>query len=217
VALSLSSAAILEKNKLQASGAWLLLAKVIFPDPNSTTLRFCRNTESIVWPTSGTTYTWHAFPFDIDDTKEEGMGEQTVANIRIGNANRTMQAYMEMDGAKGGVGSEVTLYVVHSDHLGLTSAEIEESFICTTSYADTQWATFGLSARNQSSVMHPPNRYIKNFCRWSFRGNKCGYSGSTPGTVCSKTIDDCRKYGNIRYFGAFPGIPEGGVYLKGLK
>lgn len=211
MALNLSSAAIAEKNKLEGGGAWLVLLKVVFSD--STTIRACRNNEDIVWPSVGG-YTWYAFPFELDDSKEEGKGDHSVLVIRIGNVTRTIQTYMEADGANGGVGANVTLYVVHSDHLDLTTSEVEETFICTSANADSQWASFSLSAPNQVRVLYPSFRYIKNFCRWSFQDNKCGYSGSTPATNCDKTINDCRYYGNVRYFGGFPGIPDGSLYAE---
>lgn len=207
MALSLSSAAIAEKNKLEGSGAWIVLLKVSFSD--GTTIRVCRNNEDITW----NSYTWTAFPFELDDARETAEGDHNILTIRIGNVTRTIQTYMEVDGANGGVGADVTLYVVHSDHLDLTTAEVEETFICTAAEANSQWAFFSLAAPNQVRVLFPPERYMKNFCRFSFQGSKCGYSGSTPATGCVKTIENCRYYGNTRYFGAFPGIPEGGIYV----
>lgn len=47
--LTLSSAAIMEKNSLSGDGAWAVLAKIVLPD-GVTTLRLCRNTEDIGWP-----------------------------------------------------------------------------------------------------------------------------------------------------------------------
>jgi len=211
MALTLSSAAIVEKNRLTSAGAWLILLKIAFGD--GTTIRIVRNTENIVWPMVGGN-TWTAFPFELDDAKEAGRGEHSVLTVRVGNVSRAVQAYMEADGANGGVGAVVNVYVVHSDHLDLTTAEINESFICTKSFADNEWASFDLSAPNQLYVTFPPRRFMKNFCAWSFQDGKCGYSGSTPALGCIKTVEKCRFYGNVRFFGGFPGVPEGGVYAN---
>jgi len=218
--LSLSSAAILEKNRLEASGSWLILLKVQFPD--LTTIHLARNNEDVVWPSSGTTQTYTAFPFDFEDGREEGQGEHGTLVLKIGNVTRTIQSYLEESGNSGGVGSNVDLYIVHSDYLNLENPEVHETFIVTSSSADSMWATFDLSAPNQVYVMFPPYRYLKNFCRWSFNypvgvGLKCGYSGTTPYTNCNKTLSDCRLRGNTRYFGAFPGIPEGATWVGGEK
>ncbi len=213
--LSLSSAAILEKNKLESDGVWLVLMKVVFL--TGTTIRIARNTEDITWPsTDGNLYT--AFPFDLDDAREEGGGSHSVMTVKVSNVSKVIQGYMEESGANGGVGATVNIYIVHSQHLDLTTAEVNEKFICTTASADTQWATFSLSAPNQSYVTFPERRYIKNFCDWSFNfpagtGIKCGYSGATPYTTCNKTLEDCRLRGNVRYIGSFPGIPEGATYV----
>lgn len=211
MALDLSSAAIVEKNALSSSGAWLILMKIVFPD--TTIIRIVRNNEDITWPTVGGN-TWTAFPFELDDAREDGRGEHSVLTVRVGNVSRAIQAYMEADGANGGVGATVDVYVVHSDHLDLTTAEVNESFICTSAYADSEWASFDLSAPNQVYVIYPPRRFNKNFCNWSFQDAKCGYSGSTPAVGCIKTVAKCRFYGNARFFGGFPGIPEGGVYVN---
>lgn len=211
MALSLSSAAIVEKNALSSSGAWLVLMKIVFPD--TTTIRVVRNNENITWPTTGGN-TWIAFPFELDDAREDGSGEHSVLTVRVGNVSRAIQAYMEADGAKGGVGSAVDIHVVHSDHLDLTSAEVNESFICTSAHANSEWASFDLSAPNQVYVIYPPRRLLKNFCAWSFQDAKCGYSGTTLAEGCIKTIDKCRFYGNVRFFGGYPGIPEGGIYVQ---
>ena len=47
--LTLSSAAIMEKNSLSSDGVWAVLAKIVLPD-GVTTLRLCRNTDDIGWP-----------------------------------------------------------------------------------------------------------------------------------------------------------------------
>jgi len=204
MSLNLSSAAILEKNKLAGEGAWIVLLKLILSD--GTTLRLARNNEDVTWDSN----TWTAFPFELDEAKESGKGEHQTITVKVGNVSRAIQAYME--DYDGGVGADVTLYVVHSEHLDLTSAEIEESFIITSSYSDSQWAYFDLSAPNQVFVLFPPFRYMKNFCRWSFKGTRCGYSGAY--NACNKTLADCRQRNNARYFGGFPGIPEGGIYVN---
>ena len=354
MALSLSSAAILEKNKLESSGSWLILMKIVFPDSSATTIKVVRNTEDVVWPTStslitngdmeldanwtsvstpstnersttyvhGDTYSrkfvadsagdgilcdsftvtadavyrhnawvystdsntidievldgdgsalsdttknirkngwfklndlytmtvtggnasvtykapgssgtyyiddvtfgnaanlYTAFPFELDDTKEETGGEQSVLTIRVSNVSKTIQGYMEADGANGGVGATVDVYIVHSDNLDVTTAEVHEQFVCVSSFADTEWVSFDLSAPNQSQVLFPSSRYLKNFCRWAFNypngtSYKCGYDQTGAFTTCNKTLVNCRERGNQRYFGGYPGIPEGGVY-----
>lgn len=206
--LDLSAAAILEKNKLASAGAWLILLKIVLSD--STVIRICKNNVNITWDSQ----TWIAFPFDLDDKTEEA-GEHSILNINIGNASRVMNTYMEQ--YSGMVGSSVTLYIVHSDNLSNTTPEVEEEFEITSSSADSVWATFVLSAPSLLRVNFPQRRYIKNWCGWVFNypagtSVRCGYSGATPYTTCNKTLSDCRKRGNSRRFGGFPGIPSGGVY-----
>uniref|UniRef100_A0A6M3IJ73 Putative tail protein n=1 Tax=viral metagenome TaxID=1070528 RepID=A0A6M3IJ73_9ZZZZ len=211
--LTLSSVAIAEKNKLSSAGAWLVLLDIVLTD-GVTHIRLIRNTEDKVWPTIGGN-TYQKFPFEIDDTREDKGGEHNVLNIRVGNATRALMPYLEDE--KGMVGCAVTLYVVHSDHLNLTTAEINETFIITSSSANSLWVTFELSSRNLFNVQFPDNRYIRNWCRFKFnypeeRDYRCGYIGGAF-TDCNKTLANCRARGNSVNFGGFPGIPEGGLYI----
>jgi len=210
--LTLSSAYLAEKNKLSSSGAWIILIDLTLSD-GTTHVRLAKNTDDIVW--DGQTY--QKFPLVIDDLKEEKGGEHTILNIRVGNVTRALMVYME--GEKGLVGCDCTLYVVHSDNLGEANPAIEETFTVTSSHADNQWINVSLSAANLFQVQFPDNRYLRSWCRFKFNypvgtDVRCGYTGDAY-QECNKTLANCR----LRFadsdtlpFGGFPGIPEGGLY-----
>jgi lambda family phage minor tail protein L len=204
--LTLSTAAILEKNKLANTGAWLVLLQITLPD--DTVLRVCSNTEDVTWPSSGGDL-YVAFPFELDEIGENSKGERPQVEVRVGNVTRQIQLYMEQ--ASGGVGSTVVLRVVHSAHLDLTDAEVELTFTCINAWADSQWAHFVLGASAPWEKRWPRNRILKTFCRYRhFKGDRCGYTGTE--TTCDRTLTQCREYGNSERFGGCPGAGRRSVY-----
>lgn len=203
--LSLSAAAIVEKNVLANTGAWILLLEITLPD--TTVIRVCNNTSNIVWPTG--TNTWTAFPFELQEMSDESKNVVPAVTVRVGNASRAMQAYMEA--ADGGVDSDVRILLVHSAHLDLLTAEVEYNFKVIEAHADNLWATFVLGASNPYNKRFPRNRCLKNFCRYKvFKGDRCGYAGIE--TACDRTLTRCIALANNARFGGFPGLSSRGRY-----
>jgi len=202
---TLSTAAIAEKNALVNTGAWLILMEITFDGP--TTVRVCSNTANIVWPTGGDTYT--AFPFELEEVGDSAKGERPKVTVRLGNASRVMEQYMEA--GNGGIDAEVTLRVVHSAHLNLTDPEIELTYRVIDARADSKWAHFTLGSVGPFDRRWPRNRVFKNFCRYKvFKGTRCGYAGAE--TVCDRTLTRCRELGNSDRFGGAPGAGRRGLY-----
>lgn len=273
--LTLSSAAIIEKNTLASSGAWLLLAKIVLADAY-TTFRVAANTENLAWPqlniagkpvinkgsgrvginvtghgfapgdvilvqgtanydglhtlTAHTTisqivfaqtyvaetlpagsklgYAWISFPFEIDEISDSNKNTVPQVELRVGNVSRAIQYYLDI--GDGGVGSNVTLSVVHSKHLELAAPEVEYSFKCVDCKSDAKWVHFVLGAASPYLMRFPRNRFLKNYCRWVFASEDCGYTGAE--TTCDKTLTQCRLRSNSARFGGFPGVGYGGVH-----
>ena len=201
--LDLSPAAYLEKNKLASDGAWLILLQIDVEQLDET-IRLVRNTEDITW--NG--YTWQAFPFEFDEISENSKGEIPQVQIRVSNVRRQIEYYLEQ--ADGGVGSVVTIRVVHSKHLDLTEPEVSLEFEVTGTKATSTWATFTLGAISPYS-RQIGQRALKSFCRHDFKDVRCKYSGAV--TSCDHTLTTCRSLGNSVNFGGFPGVGSGGLYV----
>lgn len=200
--LSLSSQALREKNKLHESGAWLILLEVQLPDNSS--MRLVRNTEDIVW----NDFTWIAFPFDLDDLKEDSK-EFPELTINVDNSTRALQPYLEQ--YKGLVGCNIILRVIHSKNLDSTEAELEEYFTITNSSSNTLSVEFTLGGDFPVNVRVPNCKYMKNFCNHIFKSVTCGYNGSA--TSCDGTLTRCQELNNSPRFGGYPAIPMGGIYV----
>ncbi|MCK4522083.1 MAG: DUF1833 family protein [Nanoarchaeota archaeon] len=200
--MSISAEAKLEKNKISGD-VWIILIELQF----TPTYRICKNNEDIVWPTAGGN-TYIAFPFELDAKTDTSKGEIPSVQIKISNVNRLMQSYAEQSG--GAVGSTVILRLVHSEHLDLADPEIEETFIITKVDTDNMWVYITLSLLNPFLLGFPSQKFIKNFCRFKFKGTRCGYAGVA--VTCDHTLTDCQSKGNELRFGGFPAIPIGGIY-----
>lgn len=200
--LTLSDAAVLEKNKVSSTGAWLILLEFDF---DGDTVRLCSNTEDVTWDSE----TWTAFPFKLDAVQENNEGEIPNVVIYVGNQSRAIQGYVE--DANGGVDTTVTLRVVHSEHLEEVDPEIEEEFTVLSCKCTEEWAAFTLGGGYPTRRRFPARRYMTNFCPFEFKGVECGYSGGD--STCDHTLTDCRTKGNSDRFGGFPSIPMGGFYV----
>jgi lambda family phage minor tail protein L len=200
--LDLSAVAILEKNKIASTGAWLVLLEIrVNPD---IVIRVVHNNEDITWNGEQ----WIGFPFELDDVLEDSK-ELPRVTLKVSNITGIIQQYLEE--TQGGVGASVILRVVHSEHLDQTKPEIEETFSVQSTSTDAQWVTFELSGDFTTSLRIPPDRYLKDFCPYKFKSLKCGYQGDS--SACNKTLDDCRAKSNAERFGGEPALP-GGIYVS---
>jgi phage-related protein len=205
--LPLNPAAILEKNRVSSTGAWLFLLE-IFVSALTDPIKVVRNTENIVWPT-GTgddpANTWVAFPFELGEFSEDGK-ETPKLELKVSNVTQDIQRYLEE--ADGGVNSKIILRVVHSQHLDQIKPEIYEEFMVQSVKTDINWVTFGLSGDFSVFRRVPLRKYLKYFCPYQFTDVECGYTG--VGT-CNKTLANCKALGNSLRFGGEPVLP-GGLY-----
>ena len=191
---------ILEKNKIAADSAWIILIEIYLDD--STVLYFARNNEAITY--DGQEY--QAFPFELDAMKENARGEIPTLTLRVSNVTRIIQAYLE--DYSGGVGKTVKLIVVNSENLTEDFAELEMEFEVLATTSSVQWVTFTLGAPNPLRQRFPRHRYFSNYCRWEFKSTECGYTGDA--TTCNHRLQDCRAYNNSSRFGGFPSLSERG-------
>ena len=201
--LPLSAAAILEKNALANTGAWIILLEVVI---GASTLRFCYNNEDITWNGQS----WIAFPFDIENVGEDSQGEFPAVQVRVGNVTRAVQYYVEQAG--GAVGASVTLRIVHSEHLDQTTPEIEETFAVTKTVCDPLYVSFTLGGAYPITSRRPTRRFLKNFCPFVYKGTEC--AATSAAADCDHSLAACKARGNSARFGGEPAIPMGGLYAS---
>lgn len=201
--LQLSTAAILEKNRIAQEGVWVTLLELEVPDEDS--LRICYNTEDITWGGR----VWTAFPFALD-TVQQNKSETPTVTVRISNVTRAIEQYIET--YRGFVGCTVTLRIVNSKYLDNEVAEVEESFVVQKTSSTYEWATFELGGALPVRLRYPQRRTLKDWCPYAYKGIECGATSSLP--ECPHTLKGCKERNNATRFGGEPSMRIGGQYAS---
>lgn len=199
---SLSIATVIEKNRLSSDVPFLLLIDVEVVDPESgvvvTVLHIARNPEDIVY--AGNTYEKGTFDVSFSTTS----GEVPQVTLSVNDYTQALQFYME--GFGGGVGSNVTLYVVNGGALD-KPPEVMEFFQITGATAQDYVQQFQLGAENTLARTFPARRQNKDFCAWRYKSADCGYTGLLA--TCDLTLqgaNGCAAHANAINFGGCPGL-----------
>ena len=202
--LSFSAPAIIEKNKLNASGAWLTLVEIAYP--GETPLRLVQNNEDVTW--NGNPY--QIAYFELDAITQSKEGELPTLTLSFPDPGRKLTTLL--DDYDGGVGADVTISIIHSDHLDLVTPEIEEEFeIIDVAIDFNNIIKIKLGLDNLMQYRIPQNRYLKDHCRYkTFKGSECLYDGVE--VSCNRTFAQCKGYGNQNRFGGFPGVGSRGYF-----
>ena len=203
---TLPASVILEKNKLANDAPFLILLDIVLV--STTTIRLVRNTSDIVY--GGNTYT--AFPFELNNARESNTGEIEAMQIMVGNVTRSLQAYLEEE--NGCIGAEVTITVLHADHL--TDVALELTYSVVGSYSDAYWVYLSLGMVSPLRKRFPLYRYLSH-CNWvgNYKGDECKYSGAEPPgeTSCDGSYDACSRRANTAKFGGHIGLRNASVKL----
>lgn len=197
---TLSTAALIEKNKLATDSAWLILLEVTI---GATTLKLVANNEDILWNGD----TWQAFPFELDTVGETGKGEIPAVIVKVSNVTGEVQRLIEANNGVNGV--PVVIRVINTE-VTTTTPELELSFVVESSTHDEQWITFRLTGANCLTRRVPRRRYLKDFCPFVYGGIECGVSAATMATypTCNRTFANCTERRNHTRFGGFPWMPK---------
>lgn len=201
--LQLSTAAILEKNRIAQEGVWVTLLELEVPEEDA--LRICYNTEDITW--GG--HVWTAFPFVLD-TVQENKSETPTVTVRISNVTRAIEQYIET--YRGFIGSAVTLRIVNSKYLDNERAEVEESFVVQKTSSTSEWATFELGGALPVRLRYPQRRILKDWCPYAYKSIECGATSTL--SDCPHTLRGCKERNNATRFGGEPSMRVGGQYAS---
>lgn len=196
--IELTTASIIEKNKISTDGVWLLLLEVEYKGQK---IHLVNNTEEIQF--NGDNYL--PFPFNLSDITEDSK-ELPQVQLQVSNVTGTMEQLIEeYDGL---AGANVIIRLINTNVPNI--AEVEEYFVVTGTSVTREWAVLSLGSDYAITRRFPPVRMMKNFCPFKYKGIQCGYKGAMG--ECNKTLADCRKRNNSHRFGGEPSIPEGGLY-----
>ena len=206
---SISVAAALQKNRLASSDAWLPLVKITWPD--NSVLRLVRNVDDVVFDCGDGAgpQTYTAFAWDFAELTETADGSIPQWAVKVSNVNNAIESLLQVYG--GGVGGNITVYVVQASRL-LREPDLELDFDIVGCSADSKWVTFNLGAESPFRIQFGRHNYTADACVWRYKGPQCGYTGDLP--TCSyqmNGVNGCRAHNNQLRFGAFPGIDSNGL------
>lgn len=199
--MNLSTAAIIEKNKVSTDGVYLLLLTIQYKQEEP--IRLVLNNEKITF--KGQEY--YPYYFSLSEVKQTST-ELPSCTLIVSNITGTISRILETyDGASGG---KVTVAVINTN----ISDEIlqEEHFVIAGATAKKDYVSIKLGCGASLDRRYPNVRIMKDWCPFKFKGVRCGYKG--PLTTCNKTLTDCRERGNNTRFGGEPTIPQGGLYAR---
>lgn len=201
--VTISSEYIIEKNKLNSNGAWLILLRINIEGEDP--IYLVGNNEDITWNGN----LWKSFYFKLGDNTESKDGDLPTVDLTVHDISKRLVPLLAQ--YTGAVGAEATVYIVHSSYLNLTSPAFEDYFdIVDTSIVASRIVTFKLGSENLYNYRCPTDMYLKDHCRFrEFKGPECQYSGSA--SSCDRTFKTCISYGNQRRFGGFPGLGALGI------
>ncbi len=164
---------ITESNKIASPYAWIWLLEITTVG-YGTPLRLTNNNDDVIWPTAGGN-TYSKMPFTVDDIQVSTSGEFPEYKLVIGDVNLSGALRTRIAAAGGLVGSTVRFLVVHSNHLDLTTAAIDEYADILSCELTAQAVVFTIGMPSLLSRRFPRDRYVPGYCRHRFEGALCQY------------------------------------------
>lgn len=121
-----------------------------------------------------TAQVYTAFPISIGTIGENNDGQVDTLNVTLGNASRTVEAYLQNADPVGLRGRKVTIRCVWEADLADADAFIEDNFYIDSVSSTVEAAQFSLVSRLSLLNIELPRRiYSRNFCQWRYKGPGC--------------------------------------------
>ena len=194
-----------EISKLRSVNALLWLFEIPLDDTWS--LRVCRNTTNITWPTGGTGHIYYARDFKFGEirtsTDEEpsGLG---ISSRAVTTKDR--EVFRLYDGFKN---KSVYIRLVLANKLDLTEPAKEWQFrIASVSQKDDEGVTWKLGEFGDWDRPEPHRTFERDFCPFINGGRECLVNLSLPNVPrCDQTVDGksgCRYIGEWMRKNGYP-------------
>jgi len=179
----MNSAYVTEANKISGSGAWIWLLEIATGSWPAI-LRYTNNNDDVVWAGNGYT----SMPFTIDDVNVSTSGAFPEYTLYVGDVDTAGALHTYIRAGGGLVGNAVHLMVVHSEHLAVTTAAVDEITEILSCELGVSVITFKLGMPSLLSRRLPRDRYAPSYCRHKFGGALCQYSIPTEKVVSNQVL-----------------------------
>ena len=195
------------KNKVGEKITPIYLYSIQFDEIANWWLRLAGFSRNIIF--DGSEY--KAFSITHDKIGENLSGRIDRVTLRLGNANREMQYYLDnYDAFKG---CKVSIKLVWLENLDNPNCFDEYNFVVESGDSDDKEVTLALKSGIDVEVNKiPKGKFNRAYCRFKFKSAECGYSGSE--ISCNKSFQRCQELNNVRRYGAFPGTPMNRLLIR---
>lgn len=159
---------------------------------------------------SGSDLTYYAASLSLSTIREAGDASIPRLGVGVSNISREWQALLEAH--RGLVGQPARLTLVNVGALGAGAFLVYDSEVGDVS-SDEESVQFELGAYKLQSQQLPDARAMRSFCRFRYKGTRCGYVGAIAD--CDKTLggpNGCVVHVNSPRFGGFPAMPKQGGF-----
>jgi len=198
---------------LSQPNPFVWLFEVVVPSSPATMLRLAANTSHVNFGvnSNGDAIRYERAAFTVSVLSETSDGKLPSIQVAAGNPTREIQALIEeYDGL---IGQTAKLYLVN-----VGAVEAGALMTYTGEVISTQSTEKAVSCEVGAYTLQnqrlPSNRALRDFCRFKYKSNRCGYTGAIAD--CDKSLDGpngCRAHSNETRFGGFPGNPPSGAGL----
>lgn len=153
--------------------------------------------------------TWYPWPVEHTGVEVDSEGNLPETSLTLANhTDLPARILRENDGLEG---MRVLIILTKASLLANPEYASRESFdiIGAEIQKDTNAVMLRLGQGRLHTAKFPPHRFLRNGCRYRFKGPECGYTGSV--VVCDLTLDGiqgCASKSNQNRFGGAPNIPE---------
>jgi phage-related protein len=184
---TLTAALITEKNKLTSGSPWITL--LLVEVDSTTTLYYAIYPHDVTFASQ--TYT--AFNATVEAVSETAQGKLDTLRVHVANVTRVISAYVESNNM---LGKNVTVRVVHADHLSSSSDKVDFKYRVNRVYVTDQVATFELGHEDLMRHQLPRQRYLRGRCRFVYGDAHCTYPDDEFSACTKQTLKDARTTGS---------------------
>ena len=198
--------ALLNANSLNFPFVWLFEVEVPTVPPSRA--RLCRYSEAIEYGvnSAGAPINYEPFPFSVEKIDEDSEATLPSIAISVSNVTREIQALLEAYG--GLIGQATRLQLVNTTALGSPPLLMYDGEVVSLTASEAA-VVFEVAAFRLARQPVPSKRALSDFCRFKYKGGRCGYTGALP--TCDKVLggeNGCEAHSNQERFGGFPSMPR---------
>lgn len=187
---------------------WLFDVEIPTDPPTRVRITTAGEPVEYEFASDGSPLVWQPYPFTVESIRENTESDLPSIRVAVSNIAREVQALIEeYDGL---IGQPCRLRLVHLGTLAAGAYIIYRGEVISLT-ADEQVIGFEMGSYSLQRQLMPSQRALRDYCRFKYKGNRCGYTGALPS--CDKTLNGpngCVVHDNEERFGGFPSMPKPG-------